>query len=352
MKTGIPTRDDINQIHQLENKLDELLQKEEQWWAQRAKSDWLQHGDKNSKFFHFKASQRHRKNKINFIIDNQGNNHNQNKDIQEVFHTYFSELFTSSNPTNIQCSVQVVANRVQPYMQAYLSQEFTAAEVSYAAHQLKSNATPGPDGLNANFYQTYWDTIGGGDTQTALDILNNGGNPETLNETYICVIPKHNNPTTPADYRPIALCNVILKIVTKTIANRIKNILPEIISPQQSAFLPGRLITDNTLLAFETFHHIKQNKNKRKGPVGIKLDMAKAYDRLKWIFIENTLISMGFPRKLVQTIIKCVSTVSFSILVNGQPSLYFKPHGGIRQEDPLSPYLFILCADVFSLLCR
>jgi hypothetical protein len=233
-------------------------------------------------------------------------------------------------------------------MHTYLSQEFTAAEISYAAHQLKSNPAPGHDGLNAKFYQTYWDIIGGGVTQTALDVLNNGGNPETLNNTHICLIPKHNNPITPVDYRPIALCNVILKIITKTIANRIKNILPDVISPHQSAFLPGRLKTDNTLLAFEIFHHIKNNKNKKKGLVGIKLDMAKAYDRLEWIFINNTLLSMGFPGNLVKTIMNCVTTVSFSILINGQPSPYFKLHRGIRQGDPLSPYLFILCADVFS----
>jgi hypothetical protein len=233
-------------------------------------------------------------------------------------------------------------------MKIYLSQEFTPAEVAYATHQLKSNSAPGPDGLNAKFYQHYWDTIGGDISQTVLNILNNGGSPEIFNDTYICLIPKNKNPTTPADFRPIALCNVILKIITKTIANRIKSILPEVISPQQSAFLPGRLITDNTLLAFESFHHLKHNRNKKKGYVGIKLDMAKAYDRLEWSFIENTLSTMGFPSNLVHTIMRCVSTVSFSILVNGQPSPSFKPHRGIRQGDHLSPYLFILCADVFS----
>jgi hypothetical protein len=221
-------------------------------------------------------------------------------------------------------------------MKDYLDQQFTAAEVSYAAHQLKGNAAPGPDGLNASFYQAYWDIIGGEVTQAALNVLNNGGNPESLNFTHICLIPKHNNPTTPADYRPIALCNVILKIITKAITNRIKSILPDIISPQQSAFLPGRLITDNTLLAFESFYYLKHNKNKKKGYVGIKLDMAKAYDRLEWSFIKNTLTTMGFPNNLVNTIMNCVSSVSFSILVNGQPSHYFKPNRGIRQGDPLS----------------
>jgi hypothetical protein len=243
----------------------------------------------------------------------------------------------------------VVANRVLPEQQAYLSQQFTAVEVSLAIHQLKSNAAPGPDGLNAKFYQHYWDILGSDITQTVLiNILNNGGNPEPFNNTFICLIPKHKNPSTPADYRPIALCNVILKIITKTIANRVKEVLNEVISPQQSAFLPGRLITDNTLIAFETFHQLKHNNNTKKGYVGIKLHMAKAYDRFEWNFIKTTLITMGFHISLVETIMKCISSVSYSILVNGHPSPHFKPHRSIRQGDLLSPYLFILCADVFS----
>jgi hypothetical protein len=253
LKSQTPSRETINIIQQMESKLDGLLLKEEQWWAQRARTNWLQHGDKNSKFFHFKASQRHRKNKINFIKRPDGTISTHNTDIQEGFQQYFTTLFTSTNPTNMQETINVVANRVTPQMKVYLNQDFIAAEVSYATHQLKSNAAPGPDGLNANFFQIYWDTIGGEITQTVLNILNNGGNPDSYNDTFICLIPKHKNPTSPVDYRPIALCNVMLKIITKTIANRIKTILPEVISPQQSAFLPGRLISDNTLIAFETF---------------------------------------------------------------------------------------------------
>jgi hypothetical protein len=116
LKSDIPNKATITQIHNLEDKLDGLLQKEEQWWYQRAKINWLQHGDKNSKFFHFKATQRQRKNKINFITDPLGNNQTQNKNIQEVFQNYFSDLFSSSNPTNMQETMQVVANRVHPQM--------------------------------------------------------------------------------------------------------------------------------------------------------------------------------------------------------------------------------------------
>jgi hypothetical protein len=191
LKSHTPNKDTIIQIHQLEANLDGLLHQEEQWWAQIAKINWLQQGDKNSKKFHFKATQRQRKNKINYIIDAQGTNKTQNNDIQDVFQNYFSELFSSSNPTNMQETLQVVANRVHPQMHDYLSQEFSLAEVSYATHQLKSNSAPGPDGLNALFYQTYWDTVGGDVTQTVLNILNSGGTPETFNDTYICLIPKN-----------------------------------------------------------------------------------------------------------------------------------------------------------------
>ena len=134
------------------------------------------------------------------------------------------------------------------------------------------------------------------------------------------------------------------------LANRLKKVLPFIISSTQSAFIPGRLITDNILVAFEALHTMDSHMKGREGFMALKLDMSKAYDRVEWNFLEAILRKLGFASRWVQMLMTCVRTVSYSVLVNGQPYGTIVPTWGIRQGDPLSPYFFILCAEGLSLL--
>ncbi|XP_042939433.1 secreted RxLR effector protein 78-like [Carya illinoinensis] len=131
-----------------------------------------------------------------------------------------------------------------------------------------------------------------------------------------------------------------------------KAILPSIISDIQTAFLPRRLITDNVLVAYELVHYLKQKREGKKDFMSLKLDMSKAYNRVEWDFLECILLKLGFNSGLMGLIMKCVTSVSFSILVNGNPTEPISPTQGLRQGDPLSPYLFLICTEALVSLLK
>lgn len=166
------------------------------------------------------------------------------------------------------------------------------------------------------------------------------------------LIPKKAKPETLSDLRPIALCNVLYEIVSKVLANRLKPLLSKLISESQSAFITGRLITDNIMLAFETQHFLKRKKQGKVGFGALKLDMSKAYDRLEWGFLIGIMKKMGFCDHWMHLIWNCITTTELYILLNGYELESIFPKRGIRQGDPLSPYLFIIASEGLSSMIK
>ena len=139
--------------------------------------------------------------------------------------------------------------------------------------------------------------MGGEVSEAVLSVLNSGIILDKLNHTFLTLIPKIHSPRKVSDFRPISLSNVLYNIIAKLLANRLKPLLPHLISETQGAFLSKRIITDNTLIAHKNLHYLKGKKTSKLVYMVLKLDMSKAYDQVEWMFLEKIMLKMGFCQK-------------------------------------------------------
>lgn len=299
----------------------------------------LKEGDKNTSFFfHEKASRRKARNIVSRIKDEHGCWCEKEGDIELVFVSYFEQIFQTQD--NI--DAELVTSLVRPSMTSELNPMLTkriAGEEVYAAHQqMHPTKAPGPDGMSALFFQKFWHIVSRDVISFVLSVLNDGASLKSVNQTLIALIPKVKTPTTTKEFRPISLYNVLYKLISKTMANRLKECLHDMIHDSQSAFIPSQLITDNVLVALEHFHYLKKRPvGVKKGHMVLKLDMSKAYDSVAWKFIGDMMRAMGFDTSFVDVIMQCITTVSYQVLMNGKLSGTIVPHRGLHQGDPISP---------------
>ncbi|CAL1409387.1 unnamed protein product [Linum trigynum] len=237
-------------------------------------------------------------------------------------------------------------------MNASLTAPVSPEEVRRTVFAMGSKQAPGSDGFTGKFFKAFWDIVGESVIGAVISFFESSKMLRSFNHTWLTLIPKVENVETVKQLRPISLCQFVYKIISKIMATRLAEILPDIISDGQNAFIRERQIVDNILLGNELMHYLKTKNRGKKGYMALKVDMEKAYDRVEWPFLLAILEKMGFNSIWRGWIQECLRSTSFSVLMNGTPSGFFSPSRGLRQGDPLSPLLFVICTEGFAALLR
>eukprot|EP00253_Pinus_taeda_P029932 PITA_29932 len=353
---------EIKQIQQkiiMEGRSEELMQKEQKveqkllerdlqeeiLWRQKSRIRWLKEGEKNTKFFHKTTVQRQMHNHISQLNNAQGEQVESQEGIEKEFLQYFKAMSQEPNINRTEEIDRISCNIPRLITEDHntlLLKPISLQEAEIAANSLKAGKAPGPDGFISNFFHHFWELIKWEVWQMVEESRSMRWMYPGLNATFIALIPKSENSNSPEKFRPIALCNIIYKIVSKVVALRLKPLLLLIISPEQSGYVEGRQITDGIILTHEIIHSLKQTK---KLGMLLKIDLSKAFDSICWEYMQKILKAFGFDAAWIRWISSLISSIFFSILVNGIPSSTFHPSRGIRQGDPLSPFLFVIMAE-------
>lgn len=225
--------------------------------------------------------QRRQRNKIERLKNLEGEWISGEDNLSRLVGNHFGDLFSSEPGRRIEPIVETVSPKVSDRMNAELTKPVSREEVRKAAFQLGARKSPGPDGFSGMFYREFWPTLGDEIFKGVHEFFASGFLLKEVNRTDMVLIPKIPSPEEMGHLRPISCCNYTYKIISKIMANRLKPFLGDIISANQSAFLAGRQIQDNILVAQEVFHHLKQRRRGKIFEVAVKLDMNKAYDRLE-----------------------------------------------------------------------
>ena len=328
--------------------LERALEDEESLYQQKSRCKWLKLGDANSSFFFNQTRSNWNANKILTLVDEGGEFVRGHEAVSEVAVGFFcGTLGSNANLADFDWAT-LTCPTVDPSFVEDLIKPITNECILATLKSLKPNKAPGPDGFNKEFFIATWDILGPDFCEAVKSFFATSTMHKGVNSTLIALVPKVRTPSSMRDFRPISLCSTMYKCISKILASRLKVIMPSLIDKAQSAFVPGRQISDNILLAQELFRGYGRETGLPK--CALKLDLHKAFDSIGWDFLIKALHHMQFPTQFVKWIQGCICSTYFSVKVNGAAMGHFQGAKGLRQGDPLSPYLFTLAMNVFSAL--
>ncbi|KAL0317839.1 UNVERIFIED_CONTAM: hypothetical protein Sangu_2198200 [Sesamum angustifolium] len=297
-----------------------VLAQEETFWRQKAGIRWAKDGERNTRYFHSLVQKRRFRGTI-FGIQHEGGYLTDPIAIKDSAASFFQRLLTAEPVFPEEMDSEHLEDGLTDEDRRFLCVMPTLEEVREAVFSIDPDSVAGPDGFGAVFFHTCWEIIAEDVFGAVTEFFRGEKMPKGFTATTISLIPKTASPTCWSEYRPISLCNVTNKICTKLMTTRLGHVLPKVISLSQSGFVPGRLLSDNVLLAQELIHSLESRRPDAN--VVFKLDMAKAYDRVSWEFLYQVLQRKGFPQRWIGLVANAISHCWFSVLVNGEHAGFF-----------------------------
>lgn len=329
-----------------------LRQIEEAFFRQKSRINWLKEGDLNTTFFHRLVQVRASYNAIRSFSTPSGLLISDPLVMGMMAISHFQNLLSPTVMPTVICPSswfqELITYRCPGPLVTSMILHPDCPEITRVMMKLNSQKAPGPDGLTSGFFKAGWEIVGREVTASVRTFFSTGFLPSATNATILSLVPKRPGATAVSDFRPISCCNTIYKVISKLLVHRLKPMLPDLILPNQTAFVQGRLLIENTVLASEIVHGYHRDRGPKR--LVLKVDIAKAFDTINWDFILNCLASVGVPYLFIRWLRACICTPSFTVGYNGTVQGYFKSKRGLRQGDPLSPYLFVIAMNCLSLL--
>eukprot|EP00253_Pinus_taeda_P006727 PITA_06727 len=341
--------DSRTRIRSLEGMRFSILKRREEFWRQKSRAIWMRAGDKNTKFFHNFASSRRTKNAIWHIQNAQGTTFSSQQDITSEAVSHFQAQFQRREFVEFRdylWGIELAPTIFDNDANNSIYQPISEDELLHIMRSFQKDKCPGPDGWTIEFFLHFFDLFKA-DILSLVESSRLSGviHPHT-SSTLIALISKKADPLTFQDYRPISLCNITFKIITKVIAERIKVYLAASLSSDQYAFLRGRSILDAVAITQECLFSLHARK---QAAAIMKIDLHKAFDCIDWGFLECLLAKIGLSPPIIRWINACYANVNYAVIINGLPSPFFQAQRRLRQGCPLSPLLFILVINSLSL---
>ena len=307
---------------------------------QKARSSWFKHGDSNSKYYHSIIRWRNLRNEVKGVeIDNQWCE--ELESVRREAKRVFEQRFMATTDHGVRLGL-VDFRSLPEAVSLKMVNIFSEEEVKVAVWLCEGSKSSGPDDFNFNFINSNWETLKEDIMEVVYAFEESGTFPKGCNASFIALIPKVKDPVMIDHFRPISLVGALYKIITKVLSCRIKDVMHLVIDDVQSACLEDRGMLDSVMMANEVIEEVRRN---RKSGVCLKVDFEKAYDSVRWSFLLDMLLRMRFHRKWIKWVKGCLETATVSVLVNGSPTEEFRPTRGLRQGDPLAPFLFLIVAE-------